>query len=132
MKFFIFYCMSLIAFCFALLDRNQKTTNNQDTIAGDQSYGGVHLFEFHGQHGGMGLGFKLIFTAVLIFAVVYWCLKDRICRSCQTFQTGLNVVNAAERGLPIIYNAQAPNQANTNANADSPHASSSRSGGLFQ
>ena len=58
---------------------NSKTHN--DVKQGDQSIGGVHIFEFHAPGGGMGIGIKLLIVAIIAVAVGYWCLKEK-CKIC--------------------------------------------------
>ena len=51
-----------------------KTTNN---VKGDQSYGGIHLFEWHGEHGGIGLGWKILLALLILLAIGYWWTKKK-------------------------------------------------------
>ena len=56
------------------------TKTRNDMRKGDQSIGGVHLFEFHSPGGGMGIGLKTMLFAIIAAAVLYWCLKEK-CRA---------------------------------------------------
>ena len=53
------------------------TKTKNEVRRGDQSIGGVHLFEFHAPGGGMGIGLKTMLFAVIAAAVLYWCLKEK-------------------------------------------------------
>ena len=53
------------------------STANNNANGGDQSVGGIHLFEFHGKHGGTGLGIKVIIVLVLILIAVYIIIRYR-------------------------------------------------------
>ena len=55
----------------------QVTHQVNNTVQGDQSYGGIHLFEWHGQHGGIGLGWKILFVLVLVLLLAYWWMKRK-------------------------------------------------------
>ena len=57
-----------------------KSKQNNNVHRGDQTLGGVHIFEFHAPGGGMGIGIKILVLAVIAIAVGYWCLKEK-CRT---------------------------------------------------
>ena len=46
-------------------------------VKGDQTVGGIHLFEIHSPSGGMGLGLKLLILLAVALAVAYWCLRQK-------------------------------------------------------
>ena len=46
-------------------------------VRGDQNVGGVHLFEFHSNSGGMGLGWKVIIGIVIFLIIVYIYVRYR-------------------------------------------------------
>ena len=54
----------------------QVGVNNN--VDGDQSVGGVHLFEMHTPEGGMGLGIKFIIVGVIVGIICYWCVSRRL------------------------------------------------------
>ena len=53
----------------------QVGVNNR--VDGDQTVGGVHLFELHTPQGGIGLGFKIILILIIVGAVIYWYIRRR-------------------------------------------------------
>ena len=59
---------------------NQVGVNNK--IEGDQSVGGVHLFELHTPSGGTGYGVKLVVIGLIIGIIFYWCISKRV-KKCQ-------------------------------------------------
>ena len=68
----------LLAACFAQNTRtNTLETDVTNNVKGDQSYGGVHLFEIHGEHGGIGMGWKVIFIVARVCLVAYWWAKRK-------------------------------------------------------
>ena len=67
---------STVALAFLLL-ATLSTANNNNANGGDQSVGGIHLFEFHGKHGGTGLGIKVIVVLILILIAVYIIIRYR-------------------------------------------------------
>ena len=64
-----------VALAFLLLVTLSTANNNAN--GGDQSVGGIHLFEFHGKHGGTGLGIKVIIVLILILIAVYIIIRYR-------------------------------------------------------
>ena len=58
--------------------KSEETIN--DIKRGDQSVGGVHIFELHAKGGGMGIALKIIIGAIIAISVAYWCLKEK-CKS---------------------------------------------------
>ena len=87
MHFIILFVVFTVAS--AVLDSNSLNQNfnnddsrtHNDIKEGDQSIGGVHIFEFHAPGGGMGIGIKLLIVAIIAVAVGYWCLKEK-CKLC--------------------------------------------------
>ena len=69
------------------------STANNNANGGDQNVGGIHLFEFHGKHGGTGLGIKVIIVLVLIlipfihFYVQFLSSSSGAGRSCLLVRT---------------------------------------------
>ena len=59
---------------FSLLLGDLSANNNKN---GDQNVGGLHVFEFHGQHGGMGIGLKLVIVIIIIVLVLYIFIRYR-------------------------------------------------------
>ena len=59
-------------------------TNEHVGIHGDQTVGGVHLFEVHSPSGGMGLGLKLLLLLAVVLLAGYWCLSQRTKRLAQS------------------------------------------------
>ena len=89
--------------------KSTKTTN--DVQKGDQTIGGVHLFEFHSPGGGMGIGIKVLVFLIIAAAVIYWCLKEK-CRLIASRYTNppiqrtiQDIENALEMGSPRARNA---------------------------
>lgn len=54
----------------------QVGVNNK--VEGDQSVGGVHLFELHTPTGGMGVGVKIVIISLIIGAIFYWCINKKV------------------------------------------------------
>ena len=79
-----------LTFTFILIAANylhstvHGATNEHVGIHGDQTIGGVHLFEVHSPSGGMGLGLKLLLLLVVILLAGYWCLRQRTKRLAQS------------------------------------------------
>ena len=46
-------------------------------VKGDQTVGGIHLFEIHSLSGGMGLGLKLLIMLAVALDIACWCLRQR-------------------------------------------------------
>ena len=53
----------------------QVGVNNK--VDGDQTVGGVHLFELHSPQGGIGLGFKILFLLAIVAVIIYWYIRRR-------------------------------------------------------
>ena len=47
------------------------------SVKGDQTVGGIHLFEIHSPSGGMDLGLKLLILLSVALGVAYWCLHQK-------------------------------------------------------
>ena len=47
----------------------------QSSVEGDQTVGGVHLFEVHTSAGGIGIGIKILIAAVVSVMILWWCCK---------------------------------------------------------
>ena len=50
-------------------------THVGNKVQGDQTVGGVHLFELHAPGGGIGLGIKVLLIGGLILALLYWYMR---------------------------------------------------------
>ena len=70
-----------------IIDWSQFSTakNVQSSVEGDQTVGGVHLFEIHSPSGGMGLGVKFLLVLVAVGFIVYWCLRRKAKRFKRSF-----------------------------------------------
>lgn len=92
---FIYHSKILCAIIFLLTA--QVSAQSQNQVKGDQTVGGVHLFEFHTPEGGMGFGFKMMILLVVIVALIYWYVK-RKAKSYVTNHLPM-VANAANTGF---------------------------------
>jgi len=67
----------LLLFAAQCQTRNaQVGVNNK--VEGDQTVGGVHLFEVHTPEGGMGFGIKVMVFAFIIGVILYWFIRQRV------------------------------------------------------
>lgn len=67
-------------------------------LNGDQTTGGIHFFEFHTPSGGIGLGTKLLFVAVIAILIAYFCLRRKLKKA----------INRASNQLPTVAPIVAP------------------------
>ena len=51
----------------------QVGVNNR--VDGDQTVGGVHLFELHSPSGGMGFGLKVLLIVIIVGVAIYWYIQ---------------------------------------------------------
>ena len=58
---------------------NQSHVGNK--VAGDQSVGGIHLFELHAPGGGIGLGIKVLLIGAIVVAILYWYMRRQTIRA---------------------------------------------------
>ena len=104
-KFFI-----MLVFPFHLMDFTTARNNAQvdATVSGDQTVGGIHLFELHAPGGGVGLGIKIMLILAIAAAVGYWWLKRRAKKALQrTLQQGIPLQSIASP-LPTPLQQLAP------------------------
>ena len=71
-----FYIYMLCAQVIHCRGATQVGVNNK--VDGDQTVGGVHLFELHSPNGGMGIGVKVLVAAIIVGIIFYWCVTKRI------------------------------------------------------
>ena len=69
-RYFTFFLL-----CGYLVDANKNVQVGNNHLNGDQNVGGIHFFEFHAPHGGMGLGLKIVLFGGIAILVTYWCIK---------------------------------------------------------
>ena len=63
---------------------NARGNNQVDAeVQGDQTVGGIHLFEVHTPGGGMGIGIKVMLVCVVLAIVGYWWLRRRAKKALQ-------------------------------------------------
>lgn len=73
MAYSYFYAIAYLL-CYAQLSfAGQSHVGNK--VQGDQTVGGIHLFELHAPGGGIGLGIKVLLIGGLILAVLYWYMR---------------------------------------------------------
>lgn len=70
----------LLLLCQCFGRNTQVGVNNK--VEGDQSVGGVHLFELHSPHGGTGLGIKILIVGLIVGGLIYWFVNRKI-RKCR-------------------------------------------------
>ena len=67
---------------FLLLAAQCHTRNTQvgvnNKVEGDQTVGGVHLFEVHTPEGGMGFGIKVMIFVFIVGVILYWFIRQRV------------------------------------------------------
>ena len=64
---------------FASVSANQNHVGNK--VGGDQTVGGIHLFELHAPGGGIGLGIKIMLIGGLVLALLYWYMRRQTIRA---------------------------------------------------
>ena len=74
------FSLTCVSMCTLILG----ATNEHVGIHGDQTVGGVHLFEVHSPSGGMGLRLKLLLLLAVVLLAGYWCLRQRAKKVAQT------------------------------------------------
>jgi len=92
------YIVFVLCLASTLARNAQVGVNNK--VEGDQTVGGVHLFELHSPSGGMGIGVKLIFASLIIGALFYWCINRKVkqCkRAMQPYSTAAGEVSQLSR-----------------------------------
>ena len=47
----------------------------QSSVEGDQTVGGVHLFEVHTSSGGIGIGIKILVVVIIMALILWWCCR---------------------------------------------------------
>ena len=61
--------------CFMLFTYIDAKSQVQSSVKGDETVGGVHLFEIHSQSGGIGMGIKILVVGLIVLAVMWWCCR---------------------------------------------------------
>ena len=71
-RLILFYLLAVV---------HAKQVNLESSVHGDQTVGGIHLFEIHSPSGGMGAGIKVLIAVVLIAAFLYWYIRRKLKKS---------------------------------------------------
>ena len=92
----MFSHISIIVFVSLYVTLTHTNQNNLDaTVTGDQTNGGIHLFEVHAPGGGMGIGLKVI-ALITVVALVWWIRQRYIkFRKSATTQLGQAAITYA-------------------------------------
>ena len=78
-------------------------------VKGDQTVGGIHLFEIHSPSGGMGLGLKLLILLAVALAVAYWCLRQKTKKVARTAAI-TSSAGATQYALCLLYTSDAADE----------------------
>ena len=80
---------ALMTCSFCIIDWSKlseaKSVQSQSSVEGDQTVGGIHLFEIHSPSGGMGLGIKFLLVLAVVAFAIYWCLRRKAKRFRKSF-----------------------------------------------
>ena len=104
----ILFCCCLLGSAFSQNTKTNTLTKTTNNVKGDQSYGGIHLFEWHGEHGGIRLGWKILLALLIILAIGYWWTKKKANKCFGLLPTLLNTQPAAPTPAPAPAPAPAP------------------------
>ena len=74
-KMYILTMIVLLLILFHMAGGDNKVSHTG--VRGDQTVGGVHLFEIHSPSGGMGLSLKMLILLAVALGIAYWCLLQR-------------------------------------------------------
>ena len=111
----MFFAKMLLPFSMLVACAKAKQTQVESTVEGDQTVGGIHLFEVHAPGGGIGIGIKVLIVLAIIGGLVYWYIR----RKANKLRRQLNLVNpiigAAATAThtypqPSLHRPQAPPQ----------------------
>lgn len=73
--------LASLGFVYPVSSTNSQVGVNND-VEGDQTVGGVHLFELHTPEGGVGMGIKILIVMAVVLLVLYWCCLKKV-QSCK-------------------------------------------------
>ena len=91
----------IISFLVAQVGRGNLVSHTG--VKGDQTVGGIHLFEIHSPSGGMGLGLKLLIMLAVALGIAYWCLRQKTKKVARTaaLSSAAGVLPAAQYALQM-------------------------------